>query len=128
MRAPPRYGSDVFFSVNNDLFIISRFGGYLIAGLSRKQITVNGITYAYYERLPVGGVKREDAPAVLFLHGFTADKSMWTVTVRYLPKEWWIIILDLPGHGDTSFVQNGDYSPIGMVTKLDEVGPKVCVI
>ncbi|KAL5456883.1 hypothetical protein EMCRGX_G034109 [Ephydatia muelleri] len=96
-----------------------RFGGYLLAGLHRKQLTVNGITYAYFERLPVALVK--DAPAVLFLHGFTADKTMWMLTIRNLPKEWWIIVLDLPGHGDTSFVQNGDYSPTGMVTKLHEV-------
>ena len=103
-------------------FFIIRFGGYLLAGLHRKQLTVNGITYAYFERLPVALVK--DAPAVLFLHGFTADKTMWMLTIRNLPKEWWIIVLDLPGHGDTSFVQNGDYSPTGMVTKLHEVSPR----
>lgn len=98
-----------------------RFGGYLLAGLRRKQITVNGITYAYYERLPTGQRKGEDAPTLLLLHGFTADKTMWTMTVRYLPKEWRIIVLDLPGHGDTSFLQKGDYSPTGMVSRLDEV-------
>ena len=96
-----------------------------MAGLSRKQITVNGITYAYYERLPIRVVAGEDAPVVVFLHGFTADKTMWMMTVRYLPKEWRIVLLDLPGHGDSSFVQNGDYSPIGMATKLDEVSLKI---
>ena len=63
---------------------------------------------------------------VVFLHGLTADKTMWMMTVRYLPKEWRIIILDLPGHGDTSFVQNAGYSAFGMMTKLNEVCSKLC--
>lgn len=97
-----------------------KYAGYLLAGLHKKELTVNGITYAYYERLPIGRVKDKDAPAVLFLHGFTANKTMWTMTVRHLPKEWWIVVLDLPGHGDTSFVQNAGYSASGLVAKLNE--------
>ncbi|KAL5456948.1 hypothetical protein EMCRGX_G034177 [Ephydatia muelleri] len=67
-----------------------KYAGYLIAGLHRKQLTVN------------------------------ANKTMWTMTIRDLPKEWWIIVLDMPGHGDTSFVQNAGYCANGMVTKLNE--------
>ncbi len=41
----------------------------------------------------------DKGPAILFLHGFLEDQSMWNGVVENLPKTYRKITLDLPGHG-----------------------------
>lgn len=102
-----------------------RFGGYLVAGLSRKFLTVDGIEYSYFER--AGTVKADSSgrskepTTLLFLHGFTANKTMWMFMSKYLPKEWRIVMLDMPGHGESSFKPNNDYSALGLAEKIHSV-------
>ena len=96
-----------------------------MAGLRRKFLTVDGIEYSYYERAgspktDMDGQKREPT-TLLFLHGFTANKTMWMVMSTYLPKEWRIVMLDMPGHGESSFKPNNDYSALGMADKIHSV-------
>lgn len=109
-----------------------RFGGYLVAGLSRKFLTVDGIEYSYFERAgsakvtdssssSSSGQKKTEPTTLLFLHGFTANKTMWMIMSNYLPKEWRIVMLDLPGHGDSSFKPNNDYSALGLANKVHSV-------
>ncbi len=38
-------------------------------------------------------------PAILFLHGFLEEQSMWDGIIENLPKSYRKITLDLPGHG-----------------------------
>src|SRR5690554_2079226 len=40
--------------------------------------------------------------AVVLLHGFLADKSLWENTSSDLSKTYRIFSIDLPGHGDSS--------------------------
>ena len=101
------------------LTFLSRFGGYLLAGLSRKFIEVGNIKYSYFEWKPP---PTQSAPVtVLFIHGFSGCKTMWMVMAKYLPKEWHLVMLDMPGHGETSFNLNDDYSSTGLATKLNQV-------
>lgn len=98
-----------------------RFGGYLYAGLSRKFIEVGDINYCYFERLPSSQPTEGESPVnVLFVHGFSANKTMWIIMSKYLPKTWRLVMVDMPGHGESSFNPGGDYSSQGMAAKLDE--------
>ena len=38
---------------------------------------------------------------VLLLHGFTGKSSTWKHLVHVLKSNWKVIVIDLPGHGDT---------------------------
>lgn len=99
----------------------------MVAGLSRKFLTVDGIEYSYYERAGTAnktdssGRKTGEPTTLLFLHGFTANKTMWMVMSKYLPKDWRIIMLDMPGHGESSFKPNNDYSALGLAEKIHSV-------
>lgn len=94
--------------------------------MTRKFIEVEGICYSYFERTPVGDSDNEGEPVtVLFLHGFTANKTMWMLMSKYLPKEWRLIMLDLPGHGESSFKSGSNYSALGFAHKMNEVSREV---
>lgn len=47
-------------------------------------------------------------PTLVFVHGFGADKDTWPSMIRFIPKKYHCIIVDLPGHGETSFVNGVD--------------------
>lgn len=108
-------------------FCSCRFGGYLIAGLARKFFEVDGICYSYFERAPAENVSDDDSKkqqkpvTILFLHGFTGNKTMWMLMSKYFPKEWRLIMLDLPGHGESTFKPGCNYSTLGLASKLNEV-------
>lgn len=38
---------------------------------------------------------------VVLLHGFLENKSIWNQTTRFLSKNFMVVAIDLPGHGDT---------------------------
>ena len=98
------------------------FGGYLVAGLYRKFLQLDNSSFCYYER-PAPIPDQHKATTVLLLHGFTANKTMWMVVSKFLPKDWRIVVLDLPGHGESSFTHDGNYSAFGLAQKLHEVSP-----
>lgn len=94
-----------------------------MAGLHRKFIEAGGITFSYFERSETRSQQTVSAPPVtlLFLHGFSASKIMWTPIASYFPAEWRIIMLDLPGHGESGFLPGADYTARGMAQKLHDV-------
>lgn len=59
------------------------------------QTTVNGITIAYDDHGPA------DAPAVMFIHGFPLNRSMWHAQMSALEGRCRVIAYDLRGHGDS---------------------------
>lgn len=67
-----------------------------LAGLSLKQVQVGEFNLPYYE----GGPK--DAPTILMIHGFGADKDNWLRFAKPLTSDYHVIALDLPGFGDSS--------------------------
>lgn len=97
--------------------LICRFGGYLVAGLHRKFLELEDTSFSYYER----PATQEKAPTVVFLHGFTGNKTMWMIVSRFLPKSWRIVVLDMPGHGESSFAPNCNYSTLGLTQKIHDV-------
>jgi 2-succinyl-6-hydroxy-2,4-cyclohexadiene-1-carboxylate synthase len=54
---------------------------------------INGLNY-YYEITGSG-------PPVLLLHGFTGSSANWQAHVPALSEQYQVLIVDLPGHGQT---------------------------
>ena len=66
-----------------------------LSKLWEKSVQAGGLTFSYLERNGPG-------ETVVLLHGFGADKDNWVRFVRHLPKEYRVIVIDLPGHGSTT--------------------------
>lgn len=67
-----------------------------LAGLSLKQAQVGDLNLTYYEGGPT------DAPTILMIHGFGADKDNWLRFAKPLTGAYHVIALDLPGFGESS--------------------------
>ena len=49
-------------------------------------------------------------PTIVFVHGWTCDSSSWTAQVPAFAKEYRVITLDLPGHGQSASPKDGKFS------------------
>jgi abhydrolase domain-containing protein 6 len=67
-----------------------------LAGLSPKQLNVGDLSIHYYQGGP------PDAPTILMLHGFGANKDNWLRFARHFTDRYQVIAIDLPGFGDSS--------------------------
>lgn len=75
-----------------------------LAGLHTEYAEVNGLRIAYYEGEP------QDAPTIVMLHGFSADRDVWGRFAAKLDDDYHVIIPDLAGRGDTPLVSGAGYS------------------
>lgn len=82
------------------------------AGLESKNISAEGINFAYSE----GGPKT--APTVLLVHGFSGSRDNWNRVARKLTKKYHVIAVDLPGHGDTKAPADYDYTMANLSDSL----------
>ncbi len=62
---------------------------------------------------------REDAPSVLFLHGFLGSAEDWETHVRKLSGKYRCISVDLPGHGHSTGLDADAYTPEGALEALE---------
>jgi abhydrolase domain-containing protein 6 len=74
----------------NRLIALDRSASHLTV----HSVDVDGIHISYLERPGPG-------ETIVLIHGFSADKDNWIRFARYLPREYRVIALDLPGHGDS---------------------------
>ena len=81
-------------------FAIERFR----SGLEHKSIVMDGETWHYLDGGPT------EAPVVLLLHGFSADKDNWTRFSKKLTDQYRVIAPDLPGFGESARRLERDYS------------------
>lgn len=72
------------------------------AGTQLHFATLDDSTLAYLER-PGSG------PAVMLVHGFSANKDTWLAMIPELPSDWRIIVPDLAGHGETESQANASF-------------------
>lgn len=109
------------------LFFFLKTDSFLLFGL-RLYRTYAGMQVRYVERMNGKGVwcyaekgshnrhrrhhhkhgKKNHYPTLVFLHGFGGDKDTWPSIVTKIPKTYHSIILDMPGHGETTFVEGLD--------------------
>jgi 3-oxoadipate enol-lactonase len=58
-------------------------------------IVINNLTVSYTDQGP------DDAPIIIFIHGFPLNKSMWDIQVETLKKNYRVITYDIRGHGNS---------------------------
>ncbi|MDE1172440.1 MAG: alpha/beta hydrolase [Parvibaculaceae bacterium] len=67
----------------------------------------------------------KSGPALVLVHGSNASLQTWEPWVKLLGGRFRVVSLDLPGHGLTGAVPNGDYSREGMAAFVHEVTQKL---
>ena len=85
------------------LFDCSMSMEHRLSKVREKTVQTGGLTFSYLERSGPG-------ETVVLLHGFGADKDNWVRFVRHLPKEYRVIVMDLPGHGSTTRDEQATYT------------------
>ncbi|MET0935740.1 MAG: alpha/beta fold hydrolase [Luteibacter sp.] len=73
----------------------------MTAHMEKKTIVAGDTTWSYYE----GG----EGPTIVLLHGFAANKETWLQMAKGLTDHFHVLIPDLPGWGESSRNDNGDY-------------------
>ena len=56
-------------------------------------ISINNLSVSYNDHGP------DDAPVIIFIHGFPLNKSMWDIQVEALKENYRVIAYDIRGHG-----------------------------
>ena len=64
-------------------------------------------------------------PVLVLVHGSNASFHTWEPWVAILGEKYRVVTMDMPGHGLTGAVPNGDYSRTGMVAFVHEVTQKL---
>ncbi|QDF66594.1 alpha/beta hydrolase [Shewanella sp. SNU WT4] len=89
---------------------------------------VSGLKQHAYWRLAPSTDK--DAPWIVMLHGFSADKTVWCPFARHLPKEYSLLMVDLTGHGDSEVDDNCQFDmknqALRLIKLLDNLGIAEC--
>jgi pimeloyl-ACP methyl ester carboxylesterase len=62
---------------------------------NKISITINNLTVSYSDHGP------DDAPVIIFIHGFPLNKSMWDRQVEALKENYRVIAYDIRGHGNS---------------------------
>ena len=58
-------------------------------------ISINNLSVSYNDHGP------DDAPVIIFIHGFPLNKSMWNIQVEALKENYRVIAYDIRGHGNS---------------------------
>jgi pimeloyl-ACP methyl ester carboxylesterase len=66
------------------------------AHLTRKEVIVDHHRFVYLE-----SEKKAGEPSVLLIHGFAANKENWIRFAGHFSKQYHVVALDLPGHGES---------------------------
>ena len=80
------------------------------AGLTKKEIRIDDHTIVYLESAGQG-------PAVLLLHGYSANKDNWLRFAAYF-KDYHVVIPDIPGFGESSRSLDAKYDVASQIERL----------
>ena len=95
----------------NDLFIGIEKNR---ADLKYQTVRVEGKKVSYLER-------KGEGESIVLLHGFSADKNNWLRFVRYLPKTYHVLAIDMPGHGDNVQDETQLYDPVSLSRSIGKM-------
>ena len=98
----------------------------IVLRMKEKFIDVKDFTFWYYERQWAPYGDNRQPVSVLFLHGYTSERTHWVSMVKFLPQHWRLILVDMPGHGRTSYKAKDDYTRKGYTEKINRVCPPTC--
>lgn len=79
--------------------------------LEIKSIPAGDSTWSYYE----GG----EGPTLLLVHGFSSNKDVWLSLAQKLVTRFHLIIPDLPGWGESTRIEKGNYDIDAQAARLD---------
>lgn len=82
------------------------------ADLSKKAVQVDEFKMVYLEG---GNLQGE---TILFVHGFGADKDNWTRMSKYFAKDFHLVLVDLPGFGESDRIEELEYSHLSQSKRL----------
>jgi abhydrolase domain-containing protein 6 len=82
------------------------------AGLTEKSLRIAEHEIAYLE----GG----QGTPILMVHGFAANKDNWTRFCKFITPSYHAVALDLPGFGNSTYVENASYGITDQAKRLDE--------
>ena len=82
----------------------------------QSRYAYSGDTHIYYQ-----DHGRKDAPAIVFIHGWSCDHTVWRLQVPELRKDYRLIIVDLPGFGSSSKPTNVAYTPEYLADAVNSV-------
>jgi pimeloyl-ACP methyl ester carboxylesterase len=82
------------------------------AGLQAKSLRVNDHDIAYLE-----GGKGEP---ILMVHGFAANKDNWTRFAKSVTPMYHVVALDLPGFGDSTYLESASYTTMEQAKRLNQ--------
>ena len=91
------------------------------AKLQLERITLSFGSMTYYSRSPSKQKGIEEAPVILMLHGAGADKEAWLRFAQQLPRQFSLLIPDLPAHGDSDYKPEINYSIQEQTQRLAEL-------
>lgn len=66
------------------------------------------------------------APPLVMVHGRGDHGRSWDWAAQKLAKQWHVIVPDLAGHGDSSWISNGHYTMASFVFDLAELVNQTC--
>jgi pimeloyl-ACP methyl ester carboxylesterase len=84
------------------------------AGLEKKSITLDFGEMVYLEN----DVKSDTA--LVFLHGFGGNKDTWVRTIAEWNDKYHVIVIDLPGHGESVSKMTLGYTTTDQAQRLNE--------
>lgn len=83
----------------------------MTAHMQKQTVVAGDTTWSYYE----GG----DGPTIVLLHGFASNKEVWLEMAKGLTDHFHVVIPDLPGWGESSRNENGDYGIPAQAARID---------
>lgn len=84
---------------------LMRTGHRWLARMDRRETQVDQHRMVWLER----GKPGPDRPTVVLLHGFASMKENWSAWLPLLPKNWHLLVPDLPGFGESDYRAGADY-------------------
>lgn len=81
-------------------------------GFEQSAVDIGDMELALYSNNNPG------KPAIVMLHGYSADKDVWPRFAKHFVDDYQVIIPDMAGHGDTGFDASWDYSMPAQAKRL----------
>jgi abhydrolase domain-containing protein 6 len=67
----------------------------------------------------------QDAETIILFHGFTAEKNNWPRFTRHINHDFRVIAIDWPAHGESTFLEGGDYTLSNQADRLSDFMEKL---
>ena len=83
-------------------------------GLHLRRTVIDGFKMAWLINKP----HKKHRGTIVLLHGLSAEKAHWLRFARYLVRDYRVILIDLPGHGQTGYQAGRDYSTLAQSKRV----------